>query len=87
MTITKVEHGDKITALGCSFVVDQILYQDYFGDRAGLDSRSDCFGFDIEFTDPHGNYHHWKQNQDLGKAERWNGRSWAAYNVDGYVIK
>lgn len=83
----QIEHGDRISALGQSFVVDEILYQDYFGSRADAAPGSDWFGYDIEFTDPQGRYHHWKQNQDLGQAARWDGRSWRPYNVDGYPVQ
>lgn len=80
-------HGDKITALGLSFTVDEILYQDYYGSRADVHPCSDCWGYDVEFKDPRGNYHHWKQNQDGGQVARWDGRSWQAYNVDGYPVR
>ena len=70
-----INHGDKITAMGLSFTVDRILYQDHFGDRPPVPG-SDCWGYDVEFIDTHGNYHPWKQNQDGGTASRWNGRSW-----------
>ena len=86
-TIRTITHGDRITACGCSFTVDTILYQDYYGDRTGRLPGSDCWGFDIEFKDPRGNYHHWKQNQDLGTVSRWNGRTWVPYNVDGYSVR
>lgn len=80
-------HGDKITALGLSFVVDLVLYQDYYGSRSDVSPRSDCWGYDAEFIDTKGNYHHWKQNQDQGQAARWNGRAWIPYNVDGYPVQ
>lgn len=61
-----IEHGDRVTALGMTFTVDKILYQDCCGGT-----------WDIEFIDPRGAYHHWKQNLDGGTAARWNGRTWA----------
>ena len=61
-----LQHGDKVTTLGYSFVIDMVLYQDFF----------DEYGFDCEFIDTKGNYHHWKQEQDNGNAYRWNGKDW-----------
>lgn len=87
MCNTSIMHGDKITALGLSFVVDNILFQDYYGSRTDAHPCSDCWGYDAEFIDTKGNYHHWKQNQDLGQAARWNGRAWQAYNVDGVPVQ
>lgn len=51
----KVEIGDKITALGYTFEVAQIMYQDYY---------QGCW--DVEFLDPRGGYHHWKSIYDGG---------------------
>ena len=70
-----LQHGDKVTALGFSFTIDKILYQDFYGE-VPPSPCSDWWGFDCEFTDTKGNYHHWKQNQDKGNAFRWNGREW-----------
>lgn len=70
-----LQHGDKVTALGLSFTIDRVLSQDYFGD-APPSPYSDFWGFDCEFIDTKGQYHHWKQNQDSGAAYRWNGRNW-----------
>lgn len=61
-----INHGDKISAMGFTFMVDQILYQAYW----------DGDGFDCEFKDSRGNYHHWKQWEDKGNLFRWNGRQW-----------
>lgn len=70
------QHGDRITVDGVSFCIDTILHQDYYGPRSAAPVGSDWFGGDVEFKDRHGNYHHWKQNQDGGTASRWNGREW-----------
>ena len=59
--------GDKISALGLSFTVDRILYQEYL-----------CGAFDCEFIDTKGNYHHWKQEFDGGNVNRWNGKQFVA---------
>ena len=56
---------DFINAIGYTFPVSKILYQDYYGDRSRAGS-SDCWGYDVEFLDTDGRYHHWKQNQDGG---------------------
>lgn len=87
MSNTKIIHGDRITAHGLSFVADRILYQDYFGSRADALPCSDCWGYDVEFIDTKGRYHHWKQNQDGGQVARWNGHSWQAFNVDGVPVQ
>ena len=50
-----VSVGDTITALGYSFTVGQIIYQDYFDGN-----------YDVEFLDINGNYHHWKSEFDGG---------------------
>lgn len=62
----KVLHGDKVTAMGFTFTVNEVLYQEYWNDD----------GFDCEFTDNKGNYHHWKQWEDKGNLLRWNGREY-----------
>jgi len=67
---TRINPGDRITALGYTFTVGEILYQDYYGPREAVPPCSDCWGYDIEFLDPLGNYHHWKQNQDKGFLTR-----------------
>ena len=61
----KIEPGHRITAHGCTFTVQDILFQDYYGDR-DVAGASDCWGLDVEFRDDRGRYHHWKQNQDHG---------------------
>lgn len=73
----ELKHGDRVSALGITCTIADVLYQDHFGDRPDAPG-SDCWGYDVEFTDTHGAYHHWKQNQDGGSAFRWNGRTWAA---------
>ena len=82
-----IMHGDRITALGISCVVDRVLYQDYYGSRSAAGPRSDCWGYDAEFIDTKGRYHHWKQNQDLGQIARWDGQAWRTYNVDGVPVQ
>lgn len=52
----KISIGDCITALGYTFEVGEIIYQDYFDGN-----------FDVEFLDPHGSYHHWKSEFDGGR--------------------
>ena len=56
----RIEVGDIISALGHAFTVAKIMYQDYW----------DRFGFDCEFLDDLGNYHHWKQWDDGGDVIR-----------------
>ena len=51
----KVSVGDTICALGYSFTVGQIIYQDCFDGN-----------YDVEFLDNHGGYHHWKSEFDGG---------------------
>ena len=64
-----IRRGDKIHAMGVTYVVDEILYQDYNGDRDQA-GGGDCWGYDVEFVDMDGIYHHWKQNQDYGEVIR-----------------
>ena len=71
----KLQHGDRITALGITCTIDRILDLDHFGDRPPAPG-SDMWGYDVELIDTRGNYRHWKQNQDGGAAFRWNGRAW-----------
>ena len=47
--------GDSITALGYTFEVAEIIYQDCFKGN-----------YDVEFLDPRGGYHHWKSEFDGG---------------------
>ena len=47
--------GDSITALGYTFEVAEIIYQDCFKGY-----------YDVEFLDPRGGYHHWKSEFDGG---------------------
>ena len=47
--------GDSITALGYTFEVAEIIYQDCYKGN-----------YDVEFLDPRGNYHHWKSEFDGG---------------------
>ena len=51
----RVYVGDSITALGFTFEVGEIIYQDYFKGN-----------YDVEFLDPRGGYHHWKSEFDGG---------------------
>jgi hypothetical protein len=48
--------GDNITALGHTFEVAQIIYQDCYESN-----------YDVEFLDPRGGYHHWKSEFDGGR--------------------
>lgn len=68
-TEKQVRPGDAICALGHTFTIGKILYQDYNGDRDQA-GGGDCWGYDIEFLDTDGIYHHWKQNQDHGEVIR-----------------
>ena len=65
----RIKPGDMIRALGHTITIGRILYQDYNGDldQAG---GGDCWGYDVEFLDTSGGYHHWKQNQDRGEVIR-----------------
>lgn len=53
----KISVGDKISALGYTFEVGQIIYQDYYAGN-----------WDIEFLDTDGGYHHWKSEFDGGRV-------------------
>jgi hypothetical protein len=55
LTMSKVCVGDSITALGHTFEVAKIIYQDCFDGN-----------YDVEFLDPRGGYHHWKSEFDGG---------------------
>lgn len=74
-----IMEGDKINALGFEFTVKNILFQDYYGKKENVPENSDCFGFDVEFTDTKGIYHHWKQNQDGGNVKRWDGTKFSIF--------
>lgn len=52
----KIVQGDKITALGYTFEVDEVIYQDYY-----------MGNYDVEFLDVRGGYHHWKSEFDGGR--------------------
>lgn len=54
-----VEVGDKIRSQGCTFEVAKILNQNDYGDDGGIY---------IEFEDPSGYYHYWKEGCDGGKV-------------------
>ena len=51
----KVSIGDAITALGHTYTVGKIIYQDCFDGN-----------YDVEFLDASGGYHHWKSEFDGG---------------------
>lgn len=84
----KILPGDRITVHGpfswadSTYTVGTILYQDWYGDRVQA-GASDCWGYDIEFKDDNGRYHHWKQNQDHGIVERKSGQYWLPVSDDG----
>lgn len=61
----RIRPGDMIRAMGYTFTVAKVIYQDYNGDRDQA-GGGDCWGYDVEFMDTSGGYHHWKQNQDHG---------------------
>lgn len=67
--VMRIEVGDAISAMGYTFTVGKILHQVYNGDLAHS-GGSDCWGYDVEFMDDNGGYHHWKQNQDGGEVVR-----------------
>lgn len=52
--------GDAVIVKNKKYYIAKILYQDYW----------DRFGWDIEFIDDHGGYHHWKQYADHGELIR-----------------
>ena len=52
----RVSVGDSITALGHTFEVAKIIYQDCYQGN-----------YDVEFLDPRGGYHHWKSEFDGGR--------------------
>jgi len=87
----KIIPGDRITAKGPfdfvprSFIVGKVLGQEWYGDRVQA-GASDCWGFDVEFTDTDGKYHHWKQNQDHGIVERKSGQYWLPVSDDGCLM-
>lgn len=51
--------GAEITALGYTFKIAKVIYAEHW----------DRFGYDIEFLDPRGGYHHWKQWDDGGEIK------------------
>lgn len=57
--------GDAVTAYGKTYTVDRVLYSEYW----------DRYGYDIEFIDPRGGYHHWKQWDDGGDLVKKGDRS------------
>ena len=52
-----IAKGDRVRALGMEFEVDRVLHSEYW----------DRYGWDVEFIDTHGRYHHWKQEEDGGE--------------------
>ena len=53
----RVEIGDKIHAQDYTFEVAKIISQSDYGNDGGIY---------IEFEDPKGNYHYWKEGHDGG---------------------
>lgn len=49
--------GDKVECMGMVVEIGKILYQDFWPP----------YGWDIEFLDTRGWYHHWKQWDDGGR--------------------
>ena len=74
-----IKKGDKITALGYTFTVEKVLYCEWY-------ARD---GYDVEFIDPDGHYHHWKQWEDGGKVEGQPKRliDWYGQDVTDLFIK
>ena len=70
MDSNKISAGDVIRSGYLSYTVDKILYQDWFGPREAVPPCSDWWGYDVEFIDDNGYYHHWKQNIDGGDVIR-----------------
>lgn len=54
-----INPGDNITAMGYTFTVARVLY-----------SYKERIGYDVEFIDSYGGYHHWKQWYDGGELIR-----------------
>lgn len=67
-----VEIGDHITAYGQTFKVEKIIYQSFW----------DRFGYDVEFLDDRGRYHHWKQAEDGGQLLKPEKKYIDAYGMD-----
>lgn len=65
----KINAGDTIRAMGYSFTVGTVFYQDYFGTKERANG-TDWWGYDVEFKDTNGEYHHWLQYQDGGELIR-----------------
>lgn len=58
--VQKARVGDRVSAMGLTFTIAGILYQ----------CHGESYGWDIEFKDPNGGYHHWKQESDGGELIR-----------------
>lgn len=67
-----VSVGDVISACGTSFEISKVIHQEHW----------DRFGFDIEFLDKKGRYHHWKQSEDGGRVIRKKKKLVDCYGVD-----
>ena len=70
MNSNPLRPGDVIRAYGLSFTIAKIFYQDWYGPRDAAPECSDFWGYDVEFRDTEGRYHHWKQNEDGGDVIR-----------------
>lgn len=55
----RIEIGDKIKSQGYVFEVAEIISQNDYQEDGGIY---------IEFLDPNGNYHYWKEGHDGGKV-------------------
>lgn len=68
----KIGVGNKISALGHTYDVSKILFQDAYMwySNEDKDSNKKVPTYDIEFLDSNGGYHHWKSNLDGGKVIR-----------------
>lgn len=68
----QIHVGDSISALGYTFKVEKILNQEWW----------DRYGYDVEFLDDRGNYHHWKQGEDGGEVIRQKKKIFDWYGTD-----
>ena len=68
-----IRSGDTIRSRFLAYTVEKILFQDWYGPREDVPPCSDMWGYDIEFIDTDGYYHHWKQNMDGGDVIRKGG--------------
>ena len=70
-----VKIGDIVEVFNKEYKIEKILHCEYW----------DNYGYDVEFIDTKGIYHHWKQNLDGGKLKRIKPQSINASNFDGGI--